>query len=303
MSTDGPDDQRDQGGDRGLPPPPHDGPAPGEPPPHGVPGPGGSPPAPGAPQPGWGSGAWPQGPGAPTTATWGTGGWTAGYPGQPPPGYDVPPPEGGVLDNAVRVITAPVDTLRRLTHHPRTGWAIAVVVVVALLSALSGAASVDAVTTTAPDDPFAPGFDFGPLRGVLLVAGAILGPVFTLLFVLVWAAVVHGMARLLKGVGTFAGTFTGVSFAYLVTVFAVPFQLLPLVLGQGASVLTGLVGFGVFVWSLVLDVIAVRECHRLSTGRAIAAVLVPIAVLIGLGVLLVVLLVVLVIGGLAGLAG
>jgi hypothetical protein len=236
--------------------------------------------APAPPGPAWGASAPPY-PGA------------APHPGAP---RAVPPPEGGVIENAVRVVTAPVDTLRRLTHHPRIGWAIGVVVVVAVLSALAGSAGFDVT-----GEPFAAtGLD--AFQGVMLVGSVIFGPLVSLLFVIVWAAVLHGMARLLKGTGTFAGTFTGVSFAYLVTVFGVPFQLLPLALGGAGTALAGLVTFGLFIWSVVLDVIAVRECHHLTTGRAVASVLVPMAVFIALIGLFVIFIIALVVGGLAGLA-
>ena len=56
-------------------------------------------------------------------------------------------------------------------------------------------------------------------------------------------------------------------------------------LGQGISVLVGL---GIFAWILVLTVFAVQENTNFSTGRAIAAVFIPLTVLFILVVALVV---------------
>lgn len=289
MSSNGPDDRRDddQQGWGAPPPPGGDAPPPGGPPPPPPSDPWGQPAPPSTPpDPSWGQ--QPQG-----------GGW--GQPGYgAPPGYGVPPPDGGLVENAVRVVTSPVDTLRRLTHHPRTAWAVVVVAIIGALGFVSGAAGMD--TSAAPGDPFAPGPDLGALRGAMIVGGLILGPIVAVLSIVVWTAILHGMARLFKGTGTFAGTFSGVSFAYVPSVLSVPFQLLPLVRGLAGSLLASAVGFAVFVWVLVLDVIAVRECHHLSTGRAVGAVLIPIAVFFVLIVVLVVLVLALVLGGLAGMA-
>ena len=60
------------------------------------------------------------------------------------------------------------------------------------------------------------------------------------------------------------------------------------------------------VWNIVISVIVVRKVHQLTTGKAIAVVLIPIVIIIILVVLIAVLLAATLlasIGGLAGLGG
>ena len=45
--------------------------------------------------------------------------------------------------------------------------------------------------------------------------------------------------------------------------------------GQGLS---GMIGFGVAVWTIVLSVFAVQANNNFSTGRAIAALFIPLAI-------------------------
>ena len=48
-----------------------------------------------------------------------------------------------------------------------------------------------------------------------------------------------------------------------------------------------MVSFGIAIWSLVLQVIGVREAMHLSTGRAVMTVLIPVGVLVFLACALV----------------
>ena len=45
-----------------------------------------------------------------------------------------------------------------------------------------------------------------------------------------------------------------------------------------AQGLSGFIGFGIAVWTIVLSVFAVQANNNFSTGRAIAAVFIPLAV-------------------------
>lgn len=243
----------------------------------------------------------------------------------PPPGPGAPPPpppapgpgEGaqatapgpsakgeGLLETAVGVLTSPVGTLRGLATEPRAGWAVVLTIAIALLSAVETAG----VAGSGGPSPFGPEGGPGPpegLRWVMLVGGAIFLPLVALGFLAVWSAILHGVARLLGGAGRYGAVFTTVGFAQTPQVFTVVGTLLTVTVGLVGQVLSWLLGTALFVWSAVLSVIAVRESHRLSTGRAVAAFLIPIGVVIVLGVVLVVLIVALIVGGMGamGVAG
>lgn len=236
----------------------------------------------------------------------------------PPPGPPPPPPgpahaEGaqpaapgpsakgeGFLETAVGVLTSPVGTLRGLTSEPRPGWAVLLTIAIALLSAVETAG----VAGSGSPSPFGSEAAPGPpeqLRWVMLVGGAIFLPLVALGVLAVWSAILHGIARLLGGVGRYGTVFTTVGFAQAPQVFTVLGALLAVTVGLVGQVVSWLLGVALFVWSAVLSVIAVRESHRLSTGKAIAVYLIPIAVAVALAIVLIVLIVVLIIGGLGAM--
>lgn len=241
--------------------------------------------------------------------------------GPSPPSGPPPPPPGpeaahvahpaapgpsakgeGLLETAVGVLIAPVATMRGLVSEPRVGWAVILTVVLALISAVetAGVAGSQAPVAFGPDGPPGPPQQ---LRWVMLVGGAIFLPLIGLGVLAVWSAILHGVARLLGGVGRYGTVFTTVGFANTPQVFTVLGTLATVTLGLPGQVLSWLLGLGLFLWTAVLSVIAVRESHRLSTGKAVAVYLIPIGVVIGLGILLAVLVIVLIVGGIGAALG
>jgi hypothetical protein len=193
------------------------------------------------------------------------------------------PADEGLLETSVSVVSRPVPTLGRLTSSPKVGWAVVVTLVIAVASSIITA--VQPETTVAPQLPSQPGFRTEGMVETLGVVFAILGPLFALGFLAVWTAILLGTSRLLGGRGGYAGLFTGLAFAGVPNVFSVPAQLLPLALGTAGGVLAGLVSFGIGIWVFVLGILAVRENNDFTTGRALAAVLIPIGVLILVGLI------------------
>src|SRR5918999_1053348 len=195
----------------------------------------------------------------------------------------------GLLETAVSVVTRPVPTLRRLTSDPKVSWGIIVTVVIALATAVLTAVQPE---TSAPQEiPSQPGFPTENFMRTLGVALVILGPLFSLGSLAIWTAILLGTSRLLGGRGGYAGLFTGLAFASIPNIFSVPAQLLPLALGGAGRALAGLVSFGIGIWVFVLGILAVRENNDFSTGRAVAAVMIPIGVIILLIIVLAVVLV------------
>lgn len=195
----------------------------------------------------------------------------AGLP--PPPALPVADEPEGLLESAVGVLNAPTSTLRSLVQHPRISWAVGLTVGLAIISGLAGAASVQA----APPDPLTS--VLADLGAGVYVAAVVVAPIVGLAGLALITAIVLGSARLFGGRPDYAPLFCGLAFTNVPTVLAVPFQLLPLVAGPAGAVLSGVVGFGLRIWSLVLAVLTVREAAGLSTGKAVGAVLLPAVVL------------------------
>jgi hypothetical protein len=115
------------------------------------------------------------------------------------------------------------------------------------------------------------------------------------------AALIHVIARTLGGRGSFAGYLKLVGFIALLGVVTVPLHLLDSLARLAGSArlelsigqLIGLVGVAIFVWQNVLLIYAARLHYRISTERAVAAVIGPIGVVAVLGVALLILAVVL----------
>lgn len=222
---------------------------------------------------------------------------TGGEPPEHGPGTAVPatgtPEPEGFFETIVGVITAPVDTLRRITHHPRIVWAVVVLIGVALLNGVVGAGQFESQLEAEP-----------ALREMLpaevdrIGSGTWMafGLTVALLGTLIGAAAVHLAAKLLSGTGTFGGQFAGFGIAYFPMAFGVVGGLLD-VAATGGAVLGSLISFALSVWVLVLGVIATRENHGFSTGHAIGAVAIG-AVFLVAGVVVVTLLIGLLIAGL-----
>jgi len=84
------------------------------------------------------------------------------------------------------------------------------------------------------------------------------------------SAILHGCLYLVGGVGQrYETTFRVVSYAAVTWVFnAIP------VIGTLAS-----------LWGLVLTVIGLRETHKTTTGKAVAAVLIPVGIIVFIGIM------------------
>ena len=222
--------------------------------------------------------------------------------GQPPDGSpatgqpQTDSPGDGLFETAVSVITEPVSTLRRVTERRPVGWAVAIVLVLSFASAF-----VQASTFSIPDfsDPLTALSLDAPLRVALAIGIALFG---ILGFVIAWV-IYQVICIILGGKGPFAGLFTGFAFASVPSLIGIPFGLLGLVLGAAGDVLSGLVQVGLSIWVIVLYGVAIRENNGFSTGRAVAALLIPIAAFVALLVALIVLLVVVVLVAAGGTMG
>jgi hypothetical protein len=191
----------------------------------------------------------------------------------------------GLLEAAVSVVTQPVVTLRIVTQQRKLGWAIIVAVVVSLASSLTSAASLTPSGFTGGPN-FSLPVDPSVFRVSALVGAAFLGPLMGLIALAIVAGIFQLVSMGLGGKGTYVGLFCGLAFASVPSIIGTPFNLLPLAIGVAGEVLSGLVSVGLFTWTAVLTVIAIREDHQFSTRRALAAFLIPV---VAIGLLVVIL--------------
>ena len=111
------------------------------------------------------------------------------------------------------------------------------------------------------------------------------------------AGVIHVIARALGGRGSFAGLTKLLGYAALVGLVALPVALADALLKlQGnaqaelpVGQLVGLLGVAIFLWQNALLVVATRQHYRISTERAVAAVIGPIGAVVVLALALIIL--------------
>jgi hypothetical protein len=193
---------------------------------------------------------------------------------QPPEPVDVG--AEGFLETAVGVISEPLTTLRHVTATAPLSWAIWLTVA---LSAIAwGAGSIQfgqEMARTAGPQPFSL-----PSTPVLAILGLIFGPILGLIGLAIGTAILMLTSLMFGGKGAYKGLFCGLAFASVPNIFSAPIQVLQLLGGIAGQLVGGLISFGITVWVIVLAVIAVRENNSFSTGRAVGAVLLPIAVIL-----------------------
>ena len=175
----------------------------------------------------------------------------------------------GFLETCIGVIFVPVSTMRTIVHRRPIGWALVIIVAISIAQGIAGAASLD------PSDFDDVTWVQGPLQGFSIVGG----PILAIAGVAFFTAICWIMSWILGGRGSYGGLFAGFGFAYLPAVFTVPVTFMALQLDSFGQGLSGMIGFGVAIWTIVLSVFVVQANNNFSTGRAIAALFIPLAVL------------------------
>jgi len=112
-------------------------------------------------------------------------------------------------------------------------------------------------------------FGFGTI-----ICGAPIGAVFAVLFFAISVALIQWVAKLFGGTGTFD------KLAYAFSAVYVPYSVITAVLTllgiiPFVGILTGLIGLALFIYTIVLGVLAVKAVNGLDTGKAVGAVILP----------------------------
>lgn len=113
--------------------------------------------------------------------------------------------------------------------------------------------------------------------GVAICGSPIAGAIATLFFA-IGVGIVQWIAGMFKGTGTYS------QLAYTLAAISVPFTLVssiltPLSAINYVNICTGVLGFGLGIYALVLQVMAVKAVNRFGWGEAAGSVLLPGVVL------------------------
>ncbi len=189
-----------------------------------------------------------------------------------------------LLENIFGTLFSPASTFRRMLEERTSVTIAAIVVLIACIC--SGAGSI--LTQSVFMSMFAefPGFEemmFSPSASMTISV------VFGFILWVVIAGILHVVAKILGGKGAFTEMLVLLGFATLPNIFQAPIGLIAILSGglTGAFIAIGLGGI-LAIWVLILDVLAIREAHKFSTGRAIATLVLPFVVLIVLAFILII---------------
>ncbi len=189
-----------------------------------------------------------------------------------------------LIDKLFGVMASPVNTLDEIARERPVGWALLVALGVSFLTLLANFYGGDGLRTI---EELRHEFDIFIDASVFVVGGLVL--VVVSLFV--FTGLLHLLAKLFRGQGGYWNLFSAYCFAEFPMIISVPITLLGAYLGTAGAILSGLISFGLMVWVIVLQVIAVRESHKISTGASIAAYIIHFVILVAIPVAIAIVLV------------
>ncbi len=205
-------------------------------------------------------------------------GGTAGGPPRGPAGgtgqeFSLSDPAGSFVRTVQSVLSKPVAFFRSMARRGDFINPAVYVAIIAFIAALLGgllSVVIFALFAAPGDTAEAVGVSVAGLVGSL-----ILGPVLALITVLIAAGVFHLLVLLLVR-PTNAG--------FEATLRAVCYSYTPNILGilSPIPILGPLIALAALVYSVILSIFGIREVHNTTTGRALAIVLIPVAVLLWL---------------------
>ncbi len=177
-----------------------------------------------------------------------------------------------IIDWLFGVMARPVSTLNEIAREKPVGWALLVylgVTILVLLASIYGDESYRMVEESLLE-----------LGLYLPISGLVIGVlIFAVAALFASAGILHLLARLFGGTGGYWNLFSAYGFADFPMIISAPVTLFAAYLGTVGSILSAFIAFGLSVWVIVLQVIAVRESHNLSTGASIGAYVIYFVVL------------------------
>jgi hypothetical protein len=158
-------------------------------------------------------------------------------------------------------------------------WMVIAGVVAGIFGAIAGAigASSMAAMLGQADLPPEVMAQMGPLVSTLSATSGLAAIITVPLFFLIGTFILHLIAKMLGGQGDYG------KFAYLAGTFQAPLTIVSSILAV-IPVLGGCVSFLIVIYTYVLSFFAVKANYGLTSGRAVAVILIPLALLFVLAI-------------------
>lgn len=169
---------------------------------------------------------------------------------------------GSFLETIYDVLFNPTTAMQYIAEKKLTGQALAVFTIGMLVP-------VWAVYTGIKGTPGVPAL------GIMFV----LHLIGSLAFWVIGASVLNFIAELAGGQGTAVGLFAALGFSHLPRIVVMPLWVIAALLPNGLrGIAFGIVGLIVVIWTLSLNVSAIRGAHGLSGAKAVLVLLTPMLV-------------------------
>ena len=110
--------------------------------------------------------------------------------------------------------------------------------------------------------------------GTLNIPGIILGAIWMIVGLFIGTAIIYAIAFLFGGKAKFMDLLKPIGYMYIIMWIAV----IPLI----GPVIAGIAG----IWSIVVEVVIVKNIYKFSTGKAAAVVLIPVAIALIIGIII-----------------
>ena len=187
-----------------------------------------------------------------------------------------------LLEAISGTLFTPASTFRRLLEERTSLTIAATIVLIACICSgigtlLTQSTVMSLFTEFSGFEPVAPDFDEMMSSPITSMTSSVVGGFISWVF---FAGICHIVAKLLGGKGTFTEMLVLMGFASLPNIFQAPIGLIAMLSGGLTGAFIAIVlGSFLAIWVLILDVLAIREAQKFSTGRAIATLVLPIVVL------------------------
>jgi len=185
------------------------------------------------------------------------------------------------IDNLYGVIFTPSEAMKKITREKPIGQGLIVLILSTLLPMLSTSRTFVRINQLQPTLP--PGMppqiapfihSMGPF---LLIIAAITIIIFKPLITFLFTALIHMISEFLGGEGEGKGLFTGFCFASFPSILMAPIHIIN---NFTSFNIASIFNFALFIWVIVLQVIAVKQNNNFSTSRAVLTYVLPWLILL-----------------------
>lgn len=143
--------------------------------------------------------------------------------------------------------------------------------IIAIGGILSGLASYIMTKTSSPVLNMMGLGKLGEVAQKATLSSIILAPIGSIIGTLIIVGIFLLIAKLFKGKGTYMELFTPIAFATILSWLGI-LNIIPTI--------GGIINFLAGIWSIVVMVVIIRKVNVLSTGKAVAVVLIPLAIIL-----------------------